>query len=138
EHDAFTHSNVEATAQQVAERVRQGNYRVVVLSASAQGRDLAPRVAAKLQVPIAAEVIAFELDGDALIARHFTYAGKVIATLRLTATPAVVSVRPGAVQPEQSPREGRVESLALVGDPAASRVVVTETIRGDSRRLGRA
>ncbi|NUQ13298.1 MAG: electron transfer flavoprotein subunit alpha/FixB family protein, partial [Gemmatimonadaceae bacterium] len=33
------------------------------------------------------------------------------------------------------PGAGRVESAAAVGDPAASRVVVTETIRGDARKL---
>lgn len=134
EHEAFTHSNAEATAQQIAERARQG-YRAVVLSASAQGRDLAPRVAAKLQVPLASDVVALALEGDALEVRHFTYAGKVLATLRLAATPAVVSVRPGAMAAEKSPREGSVESVAPVGDPSASRAVVTETIRGDTRKL---
>ncbi|HEX7122970.1 MAG TPA: electron transfer flavoprotein subunit alpha/FixB family protein [Gemmatimonadaceae bacterium] len=135
EHEAFTHSNAEATAQQIAERARQGGYRAVVLSASAQGRDLAPRVAAKLQVPLASDVVALAFDGDALEVRHFTYAGKVLATLRLTATPAVVSVRPGAIAAEKAPRQGSIESVAPVGDPSASRLVVTETIRGDTRKL---
>src|SRR5262245_50896123 len=56
EHAAFTHYNPEATAALVADRVKQGGYRAVVFSASAQGRDLAPRVAASLGVPLAADV----------------------------------------------------------------------------------
>ena len=42
-----------ALAAFVAERVKAGGYRAVTLVASAQGKDLAPRVAAKLGVPLA-------------------------------------------------------------------------------------
>lgn len=135
EHDGFAHSNVEATAAQVAARASQGNYRAVVLSASAQGRDLAPRVAAKLRVPVASDVTSFALEGDAVTVTHFTYAGKILATMRLSATPAVFSLRPGAVSPDAAPRDGHVEATPPVLDPSASRVVVTETLRGDSRKL---
>lgn len=135
EHDAFTNYNAEATAALVADRAAQGGYRGVILSASAQGRDLAPRVAAKLKVPVAADALSLALEGDALVVRHFGYAGKVIMTLRLSASPAVVSLRPGAVAAEQAPGAGRVESASPTGDPTAARVVVTETVRGDARKL---
>ena len=41
---------------------KPGGYRAAFFSASAQGRDLAPRVAAKLDVPLASDVTAFELE----------------------------------------------------------------------------
>jgi electron transfer flavoprotein alpha subunit len=135
EHGGLAEYNAEAVAALVAARARDGGYRAVVLSASAQGRDLAPRVAARLCVPLAADALTVALDGDALVVTHFVYAGKIVATQRLTANPAVVSVRPGAVAAQKSSVEGRVEAAPPVGDPAASRVVVTESIRGDSRRI---
>ena len=58
EHSGFANRNPEAEAATVALRARSGGYRLVVASASQQGRDLAPRVAAKLGVPIASDVIA--------------------------------------------------------------------------------
>jgi electron transfer flavoprotein alpha subunit len=119
----------------VAERTRSGEYRAVVFSASAQGKDLAPRVAAKLGVPVAMDVTAATFDGDALVVTHPTYIGKVVATARLVAKPALVSLRPGAIAPATNEREARVENAPPVGDPAATRVVVMETIRGDTKKL---
>jgi electron transfer flavoprotein alpha subunit len=115
--------------------VRSGGYAIGVFSASAQGRDLSPRVAAKLQLPLAADVIAVEASGDGIIVRHPTYAGKIIATLVLRATPALVSLRPNTVTPAPSAKEGRVEAMGPVGDPAASRVVVKELIQGNTTKL---
>ena len=135
EHAALAEYNAEALAALVAERAKSGGYRATVFSASAQGKDLAPRVAAKLGVPLAADCLSVSLDGDAAVVTHYVYAGKIVATMKLTATPAVVSVRPGAITAAASPAAGRVENAPPVGDPSSARVVVTESIRGDSRKL---
>ena len=135
EHPALADYNPEALAAAVAERVKTGGYRLVLFSASAQGRDLAPRVAAKLGVALASDITSLEWSGDSLIATHPVNTGKVIATLTLAGSPAVVSLRPGAFLPAEQPRTARVENLAPPVDPAASRVVVTETIRGNAAKL---
>ncbi len=135
EHAGFTNYNAEATASLVASRIGDGGYRAAVFSASALGKDLAPRVAARLRVPMIADALSVALDGDAMVATHFTYAGKVIASLRLAASPAVVSMRPGAVEAASHPGAGRVENVPPVGDPSAARVVVTEMIQSDARKL---
>jgi electron transfer flavoprotein alpha subunit len=135
EHDAFTHYNPFAHAALIANRARAGGYGTVVLSASAQGKDLAPRVAARLGVPLASDVLTLSRDASGIVVTHYVYAGKIVATFRLTASPAVISVRPGAVAAIRSPGKGRVESVPLAGDPSAARLVVTDTLRGDNRRL---
>jgi electron transfer flavoprotein alpha subunit len=134
ENPSLAEYNAESVAALVADRAKSGAYRAVVFSASAQGKDLAPRVAAKLGVPLAADCLSVALDGDATVVTHYVYAGKIIATLKLSATPAVVSLRPGAVAPSPSPAAGKVENVQLP-DSATSRVVVTEAIRGDARKL---
>jgi electron transfer flavoprotein alpha subunit len=134
EHAALGEYNAEALSALVAERAKSG-YRAVLFAGSSQGKDLGPRVAAKLGVPVAADALSVSIDGDATTVTHYVYAGKIIATLKLAATPAVVALRPGAVAPEESKGAGRVENAPPVGDPAASRVVVTESIRGDARKL---
>lgn len=135
EHEGFASYNAEASAALVAERVGAGGYRAVVFAASAQGKDLAPRTAAKLRTTIAADVTSFRLDGDALIVTHPGYTGKVVQTLRLQGSPALFSVRPGAVTAEKVQGAGRVEQVPPAGDPAASRVVVTSMALGDSKKL---
>jgi electron transfer flavoprotein alpha subunit len=92
-------------------------------------------VAAKLAVPVAMDVTAATFEGDALVVKHPMYIGKIVATARLAATPAIVSLRPGAIAPASSERVARIETAPPVGDPSASRVVVTETIRGDAKKL---
>jgi electron transfer flavoprotein alpha subunit len=135
EHPAFELYNPEATAAAAAQRIESGGYRAAIFSASAQGRDLAPRVAAKLGVPLAADVTAFEPNGETMIVKHPTYTGKVIATVALAATPALLSIRPNTVTPVENAREGRVENMPPVGDPASARVVVKELIQGTTTKL---
>jgi electron transfer flavoprotein alpha subunit len=134
EHPSLAQGNPEVFAATAAARLKAGGYRAGFFSASAQGRDLAPRVAATLDLPLASDVTGFEIAGDALVARHPAYIGKAIATLRLTATPALVSLRPGAITPAELPRTGRVEMVEPALDPAQARVVVTAvTDRGAAK-----
>lgn len=135
EHPAFEHYNAEAATATVAERIRSGGYRAAFFSASAQGRDLAPRVAAALGVSLASDVTSFELTGDALVATHPVYTGKAIARLRLTGTPAIVALRPGAIAAAESPRKARVEPVAPAADPASARVVVKGIEQRGAARL---
>jgi electron transfer flavoprotein alpha subunit len=135
EHEALARYNAEAIAATAAARIKQGGYRAAFFSASAQGRDLAPRVAAKLAAPLASDVTSFELQGDALLAEHPAYTGKVNVTLKLTGAPALVSLRPGAVSAVEAPRTAKVETAAPAADPAAARVTVTDLVQQTSTRL---
>lgn len=134
EHAGFTNYNPEATAALVAERARSGGYRAVLFAASAHGRDLAPRVAAKLEAAMLSDVISLEASGDAIVARHPAYAGKVLATVSLTGAPAVLSLRPNAFPVQEQAKAGAVEQVKPPADPSASRVVVKETIQGNTTR----
>jgi electron transfer flavoprotein alpha subunit len=119
----------------VAERLRSGSYRAAFFAASAQGRDLAPRVAAKLGVSLASDVTEFELRGDAVVVQHPAYTGKIIVTLRLLGTPALLSVRPGSVTPAEQPRTPRVETTGPAMDPATARVTVTDVSQRGATKL---
>jgi electron transfer flavoprotein alpha subunit len=132
EHPALATHSAEVAAATAAARAKDGGYGAVVFAASAQGKDLAPRVAAKLGVPMAADVLSFEKTRSGIAARHPGYASKVLQTLTLTAKPAILSVRPGAFTPVASAKPGRVESMAPAMDPASARVVVKEVIQGRS------
>ncbi|MFZ9897935.1 MAG: electron transfer flavoprotein subunit alpha/FixB family protein [Gemmatimonadaceae bacterium] len=134
EHAAFAQNNPEAVSATLAARMGAG-YGAFVCAASATGKDLAPRVAAKLGVPLASDVTALTVHGEAITVIHPGYTGKILQTMTLTASPAVVSVRPGAYLPAANAKAGAVESLAPAGDPAAARVRVTETAAGNAAKL---
>ena len=118
--------SAEVASATAAATISDRGYRLAVFSASAEGRDLAPRVAATLGVSLASDVTAFEIGDDAITATHPVYTGKAIASLKLTGTPAILSVRPGAVSVAQSPRTARIETVAPALSPSAARVVVTD------------
>jgi electron transfer flavoprotein alpha subunit len=135
EHEGLARYNPEVVAATVAQRLRGQNYRAAVFPASAQGRDLAPRVAAQLRLSLASDLTSFQLQGDALQGQHPGYTGKIVLTLRLTGSPALVSIRPGSITPVENPREPRVETTGPAMDPAAARVVVTEVTQREATKL---
>lgn len=130
--DKYSPEVVAATAAQL---VGARDFRVAVFSASAQGKDLAPRVAAKLGVSMIADATSLELNGDSLVAQHPVNTGKVVAKVTLTGSPALVTVRPGAIAAAQANRAARVESARPAIDPASARVVPKELIQGNTAQL---
>jgi electron transfer flavoprotein alpha subunit len=134
EHASLAHYAPETMARLVAERVQSGAYRAVIFTASALGKDLAPRVAAKLRVPLASDVTSAKWDGASLVAEKPGYTGKVVATVVLSATPVVVSVRPGTFVASEAPAAGTIEQLAGI-DASADRVRVTQTVAGDTAKV---
>jgi electron transfer flavoprotein alpha subunit len=132
EHPGLANHSAEVAAATAAGRAKEGGFGAVVFSASAQGKDLAPRVAAKLGVPMAADVLSFERSPGGINAKRPGYASKVVQTLTLTAKPAILSLRPGAFTPATNAKAGRVESIAPAMDPASARVVVKEMVQGRS------
>jgi len=121
---AFAKYDAEACARVVAERVKAAGYGAVVLAASAQGRDLAPRVAAKLGVALAADVTDVAVEGGAIVVTRPVYAGKALLRVKLTARPALLSVRPSVFTPVSRPHPGAQEAAAV--DVPAGRAVVRE------------
>ena len=135
EHAAFALHNPEAASATIAAQVTAGGYRGVIFSASAHGKDLAPRVAAKLGVGMAADVTAARMEGDTVVATHPVNTGKVLSIITLTANPAVIAVRPGAFTPVSAAVPATVQSLAPAADPAAARVTTTGLTTGNSAKL---
>ena len=135
ESDAFSKYNPEATAALAADRVKSGGYRAAIFATSAEGRDLAPRVAGKTGAGIVTDVISVELSGDTLTVKHPMNIGKLIATITISGSPAIVSLRPNTYSPVENAKAGRVENVAPVGDPSASRVVVKDIVSGDRGKL---
>ncbi len=86
---------------------------VVLLGGSAMGKDLAPRVAARLKAGLATDCTALRAEGGQIRASRPIYAGKLISEVAWDASPAVASLRPKAFEamaPDAS-RQAAVEPL---------------------------
>lgn len=135
EHPAFEKYNPEAVAAIVADRIRSGGYRLAIFPTSAMGSDLAPRVAARLGVGLVTDVTDIKLESDAVVVKHPVNIGKVMSTVRIASTPALVAIRANMFTPVEKARAGKVEVAQMVGDPNASRVVVKEVKMGGGAKL---
>lgn len=134
EHEAFGLYNPDGYAQAVAAAVGDGGYFAVLFPASAQGKDLAPRVAAKLDVPLATDATALSIENGDLVVTRPVYAGKVFARVALDGEPRLVSLRPNVFRPAESPREATVERLDAALDPSTWRVRVREVVAAAGER----
>jgi electron transfer flavoprotein alpha subunit len=135
EHAGLADYNPETLAATIAARLTGGGYRAAFFVASAQGRDLAPRVAARCALPLAVDVTEFSVGAGTATVKHPGYTGKVIQSFTLRAPIAILSLRPGAVLPKESAKAGTVEALAPAIDPAAVRVRVTSTVQAAGAKL---
>jgi electron transfer flavoprotein alpha subunit len=135
EHGDLANYNPEVATATAADRIKSGGYRAAVFSTTAQGRDLAPRVAARLGVSVVTDVLSFDVEGDSLVVKHPMNIGKVIATISINSQPAIIAMRPNVIAPAKSPRAGRVENAQPAVDPASSRVKVLETKQGSRGKL---
>ena len=85
--------STEGYAAAVTRAAEAAGPEVILMSASAMGKDLAPRVAARRDATLLADVTLASVDGDKLVVSRPKYAGK--ATWKMTAPfPAVLTSRP--------------------------------------------
>jgi len=127
DHPALAPGQSEAVLAAVDPLIGREQPDVVLVSADTVGREVAPRLAYRLRAALATEVTGLDLDGRVILARRQVYAGRAIATLAITSTPAVIAVKPRALDvPERAPTEGTVEEVSVEITPADLRMQVRE------------
>ena len=132
EDDALAEYSPATYAPVVAEVARSGDYDAILFPATAQGKDLAPRVAALLDTPLASDITRLEVDGGELVAVRPIYAGKALARVRFQASPAVMSLRPNSFGAEEIRAAGAVETLS----PTIPADVGMHTVEFESAEAG--
>jgi electron transfer flavoprotein alpha subunit len=112
-------------ASAVAGRAKEGDYLAVMLGATATGKDLAPRIAARLACPLASDVTAIEYENGIVVSRP-VYAGKAVYRLKITASLAVIAIRPNNFIPVEKAGAGAIESVAVAGESGGARTVTVK------------
>jgi electron transfer flavoprotein alpha subunit len=141
-------ADAEALGQYVAERqaptiatlAREIGAAWVVGAATAQGKDLLPRVAARLGAGAATDVLAFGGEGAAVTLRRPMWAGNVIAEVEIATPVKVVTVRPTEFPPAGEAPGGSVLPVPVAEDPAAAKVrfVAFQPVRSERPELSEA
>lgn len=106
----------------------------MLFPADSMGRDLTPRVAAKLGVGTGSDVTGIEYTSVGIQAKRPVYAGKALVNIRFKKEPAVISVRPNTFAPGEKPGEGEVIPLELDVSGAMSQARISSFDTAESER----
>jgi len=88
---------------------------LVIMGASSQGKDLAGRLAARLNAAVVMDGIDIRLEGQDPIVTRPMYGGKVLAEVVLQGAQKLVAIRPNALEIADAPRDAAVEAVEVDG-----------------------
>lgn len=112
----------------LTDAIRTHAPKVVLLGATAIGRDVAPRVAARLGLGLTGDCVDLEVDAEGRLRQlKPAFGGNILAPILSRTTPDMATVRPGMVS-QRAPEPGRtarVEPLTLAPH-ARGRVTLVE------------
>lgn len=157
EHPILANYTTGAYCHALAALIKERNPFLVLLAATANGRDLAPRLATRLRAGLASDCTMVSLNPDGGIdAVRPTHRDQVYTTLVLTSSaPFIATIRPGAIGVGNAAkgRKAEVESVAVhleesvararvlqmgKADPATLDIAEAEIVVGGGRGLGAA
>ncbi len=121
----------EVYAATLADVIRATQPSVVLFGATGYGKELAARVAAKLDLGLVTDCVAFKVEGGALSFQRPVYAGKALATVKAKALPVMASMRPNIFPPIVADAvPAPVETVAP--SSVAARTQVIEKVKKES------
>jgi electron transfer flavoprotein alpha subunit len=131
---AFANYLADAHAAALEQIIKAHDVSLLLATSTAIGKDLLPRVAARLGVGMASDVVGINADGT------FTrpmYAGNVLATVSLDAPVKVISVRGTAFDAAQPGEQTPVEKVPVSLDASAKQMqfVSFDEIKSDRPNL---
>ncbi len=112
--------STEGYVQILAELIQKEQPALVLVGATAQGKDLAARLSARLTAPLAMDATGIRQQDGQWIATRPMYGGKIIADVVLEGSPPIAALRPNAVRIEEKGGKGQMEKIDA--DPGPIRV----------------
>ena len=133
----FTNYSPEASSKTVAELVKKIAPKAVLFGATTMGKDLAPRVAARLDAGLATDCVALRVENSEIIARRPMYAGKVISEVKFSTSPVLASLRPNvfAVTKNDGSPQVQVEKAEIPVAQSDLKAVIKEIVARSGGKL---
>jgi electron transfer flavoprotein alpha subunit len=118
---ALEHAVAEAYTPVIAEIAKTAQATFVGAAATAFGKDLLPRVAARLGAGMATEVLGFGGDAAAVTFRRPMWAGNVLAEVEIATAVKVFTIRPTEFPAAAKEGKGAVQAAPVAVDAGALR-----------------
>lgn len=126
------HSNT-AFAKVIAQVAKDQGAQIVIMAAGQMGKDLAPRVAAKLGAGLASDCVALSPKEGELVATRPVYAGKALLDVKIGTDTKVFTLRPNVFTAVPGNGTATVEQVAVQLEPSDFGSTVTGTALASGR-----
>jgi len=118
DNDVFATYNTGAFVAQLAAMIASDSPNAIFFAHSFNGRDLASRLAQKLQLGLATDIIGAELSAGKGVFTRSVYAGKALAKVEVPGSPVLATVRGGVFEVVESAGAGAVTAAAVAATAA--------------------
>jgi len=139
EHESLSYHNIDLHVNILTSLVKEYAPRILLFGATSLGKELAPRVAARLTVGLVTECVDIKIDAEGLLnVRKPVYGGKAHTTFACTpAAPQMATVSPGAmdIKAPDEQRDGEIIRLTPELEGEAAHVEFIEFVKGDPRKV---
>ena len=118
--------------QQIAEQASPG---AILISSNAEGKEIAGRLAIKLESGLITDAVDVQAEGGAPVTTQSVFAGNYTVQAKVTKGTPIITVKPNAAAPEESAGAGAVEKFsATISDAAKKAQIVASQPRESSGR----
>ncbi len=135
---ALANYTADAYLAAIRKAVDQVRPELILISSTPIAWDVAPRLAAALDCGIASDVIRIEPDGADLVFVRRIFNAKLDARVRMSGTPRIASVQPGALEPHAGNEAGSVSKLEVGGLQSRTKFVELRTAAAGGHDLSKA
>lgn len=132
EGEKYTSYNQEIHAELLREAAVETGAKVILISATTTGKELAPRLAAKFKAGVASDCTELLVEGGDLFAVRPVYAGKAFQKVAFKSQPAIATLRPKLFTAEEDGRIPEVVKIDIsIAQPKSRIVDVEQKVGGD-------
>ena len=128
----------EAYVSVIAELVKAEDPAILLIGASVQGKDLAARLSARLNIGMAQDCLSFSIEDGNLVARRPIYAGKAYAKVTFSNSwPQMATTRPNVMtlnEPDTSKSVEIIDAIFSLEDSALKTKVI-EVMQDESGKV---
>jgi len=125
QHDALANYSPDGYRDAFLEVVKQEQPKVILVAGTAMGKDIAPRIAAKIDAGLATDCLAIEITDDTMIATRPVFAGKVLQKLKIMSSTKIATLKPNTFRTEEvSTKAPSIKKITPQIDPSKWKVVL--------------
>ena len=108
----------------------------VLIASTTEGKEIAGRLAVRLDAGVLTDVVDISLDGDAVVAEQSVFGGSTVVHARATRGVPIVTVRPNSVTPVAAPATPEVSAVTAPAVDGRHAIVESRSAAASGGRPG--